>query len=245
MLGLNVFSLLVFIAVNIIAAEISRKCEDKRNHILRLICLFLLTFNVCRYALSPFIGRGVKVPVEFSSVAYFIAPLFMLTRIRKLQGWAIYSGLMAGFFYYTAMIVSGGKIYGAYPPYETYISLCCHGTLYLLGAIGIKTRKPEASDGLILPLGVGLVALNAYLLRPIADVGARLLIYELMDGIFIKKLLPSSLRNNILPAYYIVISALVLLSVILFHRLNTVAYKKAEDSVKKSGPVKAAVRNAA
>lgn len=226
MLELNVFSMLIFTALNVIAASLVKGSEEGRRRALKLICIALLTFNLCRYSMSPLLGKGIRIPVEFSSVAYFLTPLLLLTGIKRLQGWAVYSGLMAGFFYYTAMLLAGGKIYGEYPPYDTYISLCCHGTLYLLGLVGLKTGKPIPSDKIILPLGVGLVALNAYLLRPVADTGVRLFIYELMDGLYIKNVLPQTAWRIGLPVYYLVMASLVLLSVGLFYKLNKAQYEK-------------------
>ena len=81
MLGLNMFALIVFAALNGVAVYISRCMEDNRNQILRLVCAALLVFNAARYALSPLLGRGFRVPVEFSTFSYFVVPLIVLFQV--------------------------------------------------------------------------------------------------------------------------------------------------------------------
>ena len=226
MLGLNMFAILAFTAINIFAAYLCRCDDEKRKQLLRKICIALLSLNLCRYTLSPILGYGLKIPVEFSTVSYFAVPIIFLTGSKRLRSWAAYSGIMAGFFYYMTMVVAGGRIYNDYPPYDTYISLCCHGTLYLCGLVGLKTDRYMTIDRYKLFLGVGLIALNAYLFRPIADNGTRLFVYELMDGIYVKQVLPETLQAY-LPAFNLVlISGFVLLTVNLFFRLNRAQYKK-------------------
>jgi hypothetical protein len=160
--GLNVFSLLVFTAVNIFAAMLSKRGNETRSRALKMICAGLLSFNVCRYALAVLDGRGFIFPVEFSSVAYFAVPVIQLTGIRKAQSWAAYSGIMAGFFYYMTLILLGGRVYADYRPNDIYISLYCHGSLYLCGLVSLKTNRFEHSDRFLLLCGNVCVALNAF-----------------------------------------------------------------------------------
>ena len=79
-------------------------------------------------------------PVEFSTVAYFAVPIILLMTKRRLHSWAAYSVLMAGFFYYMAMIAAGGMIYGQNPPLDIYISMFCHSSIYFCGFVTIGKR---------------------------------------------------------------------------------------------------------
>jgi len=226
MLGLNMFSLLVFTVLNIFAVLLGKSTSRTRSRILRVICTALLSFNLCRYALALVSGRGFIFPVEFSSVAYFVVPAILLTRIKKAQCWAAYSGLIAGFFYYATLIVAGGSVYAQYRPYDIYISLYCHGSLYLCGLVSLKTNKYEPSDRLMLLAGNVFVILNAVVLRPIAEGKARIFIYELMDGLYVKQVFPEAIRNNVMPVYYILMIGLIWISISLFYKLNKVQYEK-------------------
>ncbi len=242
MLGLNVFSLLVFAALNIFAAMLCRCSNETRCRILRAVCIALFVFSLCRYVLAFIGGRGLVFPVEYSSVAYFAVPIILLTRIKRAQSWAAYSGIVAGFFYYMTLIIAGGRVYAAYPPYDIYISVYCHGSLYLCGLVSLKTNKYALSDRFILLSGNVCVALNAYVLRPIAEGKTRIFIYELMDGMFVKQAFPSVLWNYVMPAYYILMAGCILLSVSLFFRLNKMYHDKNSRANRESNSVLTAIK---
>lgn len=226
MYGLNAFSIIIFAIFNVSAVQLC-KCEEKtRLKLMRVLCVSLLGLNVFRYALSPILGNGIKVPVEFSAVAYFSVPVMLLTGRKGSWSWAAYSGLMAGFFYYMTMLVSGGKIYNDYPPYSIYISMFCHGSLYLCGLVTIGTQPCSSKDGYKLMLGLGFVAARAIVLRPLAYGTERLFIYELIDAAWIKQLLSQELWGVAIPIYYAVMLGLLLVTVRGFFSLSQSQYNR-------------------
>ena len=166
------------------------------------------------------------LPVEFSTVAYFAVPTILLTSKKRLHSWAAYSGLMAGFFYYMAMIAAGGMIYAAYPPVDIYISMFCHGSIYFCGFVTIGTEVCSAKDAPELALGVALVAVRAAILRPYVADSNRLLIYILLDAVAVKRILPESTWAVALPLYYLAVTAFVLLTIRGFFRRNQKQYHK-------------------
>lgn len=187
----------------------------------------LLFGNIIRYAVVyPFIEGAVRIPVEFSTVTYFTLPVILLSARKNMRSWAAYSGVMAGFFYYIAMVAAGGPLYSAYPPYDIYISMFCHGTLYLCGFVTIGTEAYDPKDAPKLVLGVALVAVRAILLRPLVEGSERLLIYILLDGVCVKQLLPQSTWSVTLPIYYIAVAALVLVTIKGFFKRNQKQYSK-------------------
>ena len=133
---------------------------------------------------------------------------------------------MAGFFYYVAMIVAGGPLYNAYPPYDIYISMFCHGTLYVCGLVLIGTEEYSSKDTSKIVLGIVLVAIRAMLLRPIVEGSERLFIYILLDGIYVKQLLPANIWNVALPIYYVAVVALVSVTIKDFFKRNQKQYRK-------------------
>ena len=187
----------------------------------------LLSGNLLRYGvIYPFVKGVVMLPVEFSTVAYFLVPAILLTSKRRLRSWAAYSGLMAGFFYYLAMIAAGGVIYGAYAPLDIYISMFCHGSIYFCGFVTIGTELCSAKDAPKLALGVALVAIRAAILRPFFVGSDRLLIYILLDAVAVKRILPESAWTVALPFYYLAVAAFVLLTIRGFFRRNQKQYRK-------------------
>ena len=191
------------------------------------LCAVLLFGNLFRYCVVyPFVKGVVTLPVEFSTVAYFAAPTILLTLKKRLHSWAAYSGLMAGFFYYIAMIAAGGLIYGTNPPLDIYISMLCHGSIYFCGFVTIGTEECRAKEAPKLALGVALVAIRAAILRPYVADSSRLLIYILLDAAVVKRILPESTWTVALPIYYLAVAAFVLLTIRSFFRRNQKQYRK-------------------
>lgn len=151
-------------------------------------------------------------------------PAVLLTGHRRAESWATYSGLMAGFFYYLCLIGAGGPVYGTVPPGEIYLSMVCHGTLYVCGLVLIGTRCFPQTDGWKLLAGTALVGVHALLLRPLSGDAGTLFIYQLMDGALLRHLLPDALAAAALPAYYILLAALLCLSVRGFFRQNQIQH---------------------
>ena len=227
MYGLNAVSFVFFCGMNLLAYRLSKAPEDTRRKAMRAICLSLLLGNVLRYTLSyPLNFHEFRIPVEFSTVAYFAVPAILLTGRARVRSWAAYSGLMAGFFYYMGMILAGGPIYNSYPPYDIYIAMFCHGALYMCGLVTISSRQCATADRWQLMAGVGYVGLRAALLRPFVSGTGQMLIYILLDGTYVKKYVAPELLDIALPAYYIALTGAILLSIQGFFKLSQSRYRK-------------------
>ena len=227
MLGLNAFALVIFGCVNVLACRLCTCPEKRRRRVIFALCAALLSGNLLRYCVVyPLIMGVVRLPVEFSTVAYFAVPAILLTQKKRLRSWAAYSGLMAGFFYYTAMISAGGAIYGASAPIDIYISMHCHGSVYLCGFVTIGTELCSARSAPGLALGVALVALRAAVLRPLVINSDGLLIYILLDAAAVRRALPESAWSVALPVYYLAAAAFVLLTIRGFFRSSQRQYRK-------------------
>lgn len=226
MYGLNGFALLVFGAVNVLAAQLCRTPEKRRAQILRALCAVLLLGNLARYTAITLTEPGIKVPVEFSAVAYFVTPALLLFTKKAARSWAAYAGLMAGFFYYLTLMLVGGRIYDAYAPSEVYFSMFCHGSVYLCGMTLIGTQRRPSHECYQLAVGIGLVIVNALVLRPVADGRERLFIYELLDAKIVHLLLPENVWAVATPIYYVLMAALVLVSFWGFYKNSDRMYRR-------------------
>lgn len=227
MYGINAFALIFFCGTGILAYQLCKAPQRTRRRILRAVCLMLLSLSLFRYAfIYPFLQRTLQIPVEFSTVAFFAVPAILLSGSSRMKSWAAYSGLMAGFFYYMAMIFAGGPIYHAHAPQVLHISMLCHGALFFCGFVTIATCPCRKSDGRTLVLGILCVAANALLLRPLVPCSENLFIYLLLDGACIKRLLPESAWSFALPAYYIIMTGLLLLSMWGFFHSSRKQYEK-------------------
>ena len=227
MYGLNAVALVFFGCINVMAYQLCKCPESRRRKIVLTLCAILLFGNLLRYfVIYPLIEGVVMLPVEFSTVAYFLVPAILLASKKRLHSWAAYSGLMAGFFYYMALIAAGGVIYGAEPPLDIYISMFCHGAIYFCGFAVISTEICSTEDAPKLALGVVLVAVHAAVLRPYVAGSSRLLIYILLDAAAVRHVLPESTWAAALPVYYLAAAAFVLLTIRGFFRRNQRQYRK-------------------
>lgn len=95
----GVFAALLLAFGVVLAYQLCKRPETQRRRVVLVLCAVLLGGNVLRYGVvHPFVLGVVKLPVEFSTVAYFAVPTILLASRRKLHNWAAYSGLMAGIF---------------------------------------------------------------------------------------------------------------------------------------------------
>lgn len=227
MYGLNAVAFVFFCCINLIACRLCKCAEPVRKKLLTSLCIALLALNLIRYGiLFPFVDGVVRIPAEFSTVAYFAVPTILLLGRRKLYSWAAYSGLMAGFFYYLGLIAAGGPLYASSAPRDVYISMFCHGSIYLCGFVALGTEVFRAKDAPRLALGVAAVAVRALIVRPLVHGSEGMLIYILLDAVCVKRLLPESIWNFALPIYYIAIALFVLLTIRGFFRKNQRQYHR-------------------
>lgn len=224
---LNISALLLFIIINISAYSASKLPSDISGRIVKILSLILLCGNLLRYTLIyPLVYHIIKIPAEFSTVAYFIVPIILFAELDRISCWAAYSSLMAGFFYYTAMIFAGSAIYGADPAINTAISLLCHGTLYFCGFVTITKIQYTQKEAPKLLAGIGYVVLRAIIIRPIVIDGDGLFIYKLLDAAPIKLIIPEYAVKEALPFYYIIIITLLVLTTFGFFRISEKLYEK-------------------
>ncbi len=221
MYGLNAVALVFFGCINVLAYKLCKCPVSTRKKVISVLCAALLSGNLIRYiVIYPLIIGTIMIPVEFSTVAYFAVPTILLISKKRLHGWAAYSGLMAGFFYYMAMIISGGPIYAEFPAADVFISMFCHGSIYFCGFVTISSELCSTKEAPSLAVGVILVAVNALVLRPFVAGNDGLLIYILLDGAIIHRFLPQSAWVVAMPAYYLTVAALVLITIRGFFRRN-------------------------
>ena len=113
---------------------------------------------------------------------------------------------------FAAMIFAGQALYGSETPENVCISLLCHGALYFCGFVLVSKERyvPQESGKLL--LGLGYVVLRAAVLRPLVAGREHMLIYILMDGLAVQRLLPESVWPVALPVYHALLAAFLFLA---------------------------------
>lgn len=188
----------------------------------------ILLLNIIKVAMDP-----SQIPVEFSTVTYFIAPIIILLRIKKMEVWAVYASLMAGFFYYLTMMVAGGKVYELYPPLNVYASLLSHGSLLLIGLLKLRTVKYQSKYSYFIIIGLFAHLAWALYSRPEISITSRIFIYEIIDASFVTGILPAysfAMRIGV----YLLLSYALLKSIKLIFAFNEFGLKRQSYFILKS-----------
>lgn len=224
---LNVCAAVLFFLLNAMAHWLCCQPPEMARRVVRRLCALLLGGNLLRYlVIFPVFDRIIRIPAEFSTLAYFLVPLIVLCNWRQLRGWAAYSALLVGFCYYMAMIFAGQALYGSETPENVCISLLCHGCLYFCGYVMISTEHAPSCQGGLLLAGVGCVALRAAVLRPLVAGRSRMLIYILLDAVPVRVLFPETLWPVMIPVFYVLVALFLVGSIAVFYRRSETQYRR-------------------
>ena len=215
MLALNTFSLLVLFFIIYTASSVVKYDKLAQKRIIKTLAVMVLSFNIYHIIDNP-----SSIPVEFSTVTYFVAPIIILLNLKRLEIWAVYSSIMAGFFYYLTMISVGGRVYELYAPINIYTSLFCHGSVFFIAIVKLKINAYNNKDYILLLLGNVIIVTWALYIRSEFPITGRLFIYELTDAVHVKNATNTYLWI-FLPLYYLTLGYLVYWSSKFIFKLNT------------------------
>lgn len=208
---ISFFCLLLFIYYILIMLK---KSEQVRNTFLNVQLLIVLLYNIFIIIVFPF-----KVPVEFSTLSYFVVPFIALFNIKDLKLWSAFSALLSGAGYYVSMISFGTALYGNFPVYSVLTSLFNHGSLLAYAVITILTVDINKNDKYILAAGVAFNCFWALALRPFVLHPGRIFIYEILDANLVANILPN-LQIIMVPVYFMISITIVYLIMKLMYVAN-------------------------
>ena len=198
--NLNILSFAVLILVVVYILFMIKQPEKIRTRVLKIQMIPLLIFNIVIHII-----QWGKLPVEFSTINYFIVPIIVLVGIKKLDIWAVYAAMMAGFFYFFSMVIDGHNIYGHFPPYSVYTSIFNHAALLSYAFIKLGTEPFDKKKRYVLWVGLIFCIVWALGLEPLVNrevqIG-RIFIYEILYAYLIRYTIPSTIPWGY-PIYYI------------------------------------------
>ncbi|PAT01114.1 hypothetical protein CI105_08265 [Candidatus Izimaplasma bacterium ZiA1] len=218
MYGLNTFALLIVIGILYFVSIVSKEKEYMQNRIILVLSILLISINGYMFYLRP-----KEIPVEFSTITYFVSSVIFILRIKYIEIWAVYSAVMAGVFYYLTVLVTGGNTYEFYSHSNVYIALFSHGSLLFMGLLKLKTTKYNQNLSFVIIIGNLLILAWALYIRPAITYNERIFIYELIDGKYLNQL-DTSFIFIIKPVYYILVSFFVYKSSKVIFKVNEKLY---------------------
>lgn len=216
---LNMLSSFALIFHFLLIYFLLKQSKKTQQIVLKIQLLVVLIYSIGYMVMIP-----GKIPVELSTVAYFIVPLTILFGIKKLKIWAVYSALISGIIYYSAMVLFGNQIYSDYPPYTVYMAIYNHGALLTYSYITLATTTFHKKDRYIIWIGIIFSILWALALRPLVIVTKRIFIYDVLDAFWAYEYFPNLLVVAV-PIFYILFAAFIYFSVNSICVINNVINK--------------------
>ena len=221
MFGLNAFALLVCLSCVWSAVWVCRMDASRSQRILRRICWTLLLVSLGHWAISGWLSGQFVLPIEFSTLSYFMVPLALL--LGRGRSWAAYAGMLAGSVYALGMVAAGARLFAQTPVWSLYLAMARHGMLLVCGVVAAARESFDPRNAWKLVLGMAGMGLWAVVMRPLSGQGP-LLIYILLDGAGSGSVLGGSLAVR--AGYYIVLLGLVWGSVRIFFCWNRWLYER-------------------
>ncbi len=122
------------------------------------------------------------------------------------------------------MIILGNYLYEDYPAYGVYAAIYNHGALLSYAYITLSTTKIRKSERMVIWIGIIFSATWALLLRPFVIYDARVFIYDVLDGLFVRTYFSENLTFGYI-IYYILFVITLFISANIVHLLNQKLYK--------------------
>lgn len=217
---LNILSIFCVVIIYIYTRFLLSKSKEIQYKVIKIQLFFVLLYNVVIHIVVP-----TKIPIELSTISYFVVPIILYFNIERLHIWAVYAAFTSGFFYYVSMIIAGDAMYGNFPIYSYSTSLFNHGTLIVYSIIVAKDIRFKHKEIHIIHLGLILTMIYALLMRPIITHPGRIFIYMILDADLVRSNF-LHIKNIMYPIYYLWLGLYIYFSGYVVFLLNKVLIPK-------------------
>jgi len=217
---LNILSIACVVIIVFYTRYLLSLPKETQYKIIKVQLFFVLMYNLVIHIVVP-----TKIPIELSTISYFVVPIILYFDIKKLHVWAVYAAFTSGFFYYISMVLAGDAMYGNFPIYSYSTSLFNHGTLIIYSIIVAKDVSFKHKEVHIIHIGLALTMIYALLMRPIITHPGRIFIYMIMDADLVKEYF-MHIKIIAYSIYYILFGAYLYFSGYVVFLLNRILQER-------------------
>ncbi len=191
----------------------------KKELILRILSIVIFVYKATHYILENIKGN-LCIPVEISCISYFLIPLILSFRIKKLYNVGAFFGIAAGIGYFAFYTACGFTVYESFSVTDILTGCFCHGYLFLCGLYLFKNYTFDEKGKL--SIWVALLGMLAWALV-FYDVEIRgiTFIYYIIKPQFLLIFQSMPLNVIIIMVYYLVLTVAFYGVVKLFYKLNS------------------------
>ncbi len=213
---LNIISLIFFVLCFLFSRFLIKfKYGDI---VLRILSIVMLLYKSCWYIFNNLHGK-VSVPVEISSLSYFLVAAILTFKIVRFYNIASFFGLAAGSGFFLFYIIAGFTLKDNFLIMDFVSSNIFHGFLLIAGLVLLKKRDFQKTSKLsiwIVILGMIVWALLFY------DIQGRgiTFIYYIIKPTFLFVFNSVALNNLVLVMFYIILIFLFYGCITIFYKIN-------------------------
>jgi len=225
----NLISACSFVLMIFLSAIIEK--TKKSEIILRSLSLVLFVYKSIYYIVQNIKGN-LSVPVEISSITYFLMFIILIFKIKSLYGVGSFYGIMAGLGYFTFYTLFGFTVAESFSIKELLIGCFSHGFVFVSGMHLYKTNKFSKIDKLKVWITIFAMLSWALVFYDIEMRGITF-IYYIIKPKFLFVFENMSLNVILMIAYYTVLVTAFYFVIKIFFRLNNkLKVKTLEDKIK-------------
>jgi hypothetical protein len=218
---MNIYNLISVIVLLSIAFFISRTSIKFKRMLLPSIAIILLVYKIAEYSYYIINLEVDKLPIEFSTLAYFLFGIVILFKIKELYAVSAFASFISGIGYLLVFIFMGDQYVEIHGFYSTVIALSSHFIL-LLGSVLLKNIAiVKYKDIKYIIIYTLFYLVYVWIMNSLIDYsGSYLFINLLLKADLLRSMLSTSdITNFVYLLYYIIIVSIYLLVIFIFFKI--------------------------
>lgn len=216
----NIISLLSFLIIVLICCITKRfKCN---NIILQSISVIIFLSKLFEYIVNNIQGN-ITIPVEISTISYFIVSIIIAFKIEKMYNIASFFGIVCGLGYFLFYIILGFTVENEITTKGLIEGIFCHGYLLITGIYIFTQEKFNKEKHYYLWITIlGIISWSMVFF----DIEQRgiTFIYYIIKPTYLFVSEQMIINVAIIMTYYIIILILFYTLIKLFYRFNNKLY---------------------
>lgn len=175
-------------------------CYIKPIHskrVLLLLSLFLFLYKTIEYTLYALHLEPSKIPVEYSTITYFLLSIVVIFQLDSLKPLASFMGIISGLGYVIVFIFLGSSYLKHQGLYITSMAFINHSIVFWGGLILLRTERFQKMDYKKIMVFTMIYLIYVTTLQELVEFKQPyIFILMLLDGNLIERMIPSSNING-------------------------------------------------
>jgi hypothetical protein len=133
-----IFGIIISSIILILGIYFVTLSQNQRHHLVMILALILFFYKLTEYTIFGLTMQLHKIPLEFSTMSYFIFSMTIIFKLKKLQLLAAFMAFISGIGYLISFMILGDDYLFNNGLYLTSMALINHAILYLGSMLIIK-----------------------------------------------------------------------------------------------------------